>query len=203
MTNADGVALAYDFKTGAAESRARLVASPLPKNWDGPAPSLSVAWKGQVDSPARDIDAGSYYAALTALAVAREQARIEAFEADVRERQAFSRRLKGLEFLRRRDDEIAAFEAERERLAREEERRKAEEERLEAERVAKARADAERQRQAAEARAAAEAARIEAERRLNASPSVPPPLDIAPMTRPAAGVVAPPGQGDPSAAGRY
>jgi hypothetical protein len=52
---------------------------------------------------------------LAAEAVARESDRIANFEADVRERAAFNRRLKAERFLARREAEIAAFEDEAER----------------------------------------------------------------------------------------
>ena len=206
MTNADGLALSYDLKSGAAESRVQLKTQPLPKDWDGPAPRLWLVWKGPLDNPVRDIDAGAFDAALTARAVAREQARIEAFEADVRERQSFSRRLKGLAFMDKREQEIAAYQAEQERLAREEEKRRAAEAaRLEAERIVKAKADAdkaERDRKASEARAAAARAAVEAERKQPASPFAPAPLDISPLAHPATGAAPQPGT-DPAAAGRY
>ena len=54
-------------------------------------------------------------AGLATEAIARESERIENFEADVRERAAFNRRLKAERFLARRAAEIAAFEAAEER----------------------------------------------------------------------------------------
>ncbi len=185
-----GASLAYDARTGAIASRATLVAKPLPKNWDGPAPSIAVSWKGAPDAPTRDIDAGDYIAAATARALAREQARIEAFEADARERAAFVRREKGLAFLRQRAAEIAAFEAEQARAA-EAERQRA----LEAARQEKERAD--RERRAAEAR-------IEDAKAPAPQPPAQP-FDLTPprRQRPPDVFTPPPAGADPSAAGRY
>ncbi len=182
----DGLSLSYDLKSGIAESRVLLTIAQLPQDWDGPAPKLSVAWKGKLADPRREIDAGSFNSALTARAVAKEQARIEAFEADIQERAAFNRRQKALNFIQRRDDEIAAWEAEQVRLAREEEKRKL--------------AEADRQEKE---RRAADAARKAADALSNAE-SAPAPLDIGPLTRPAAAAPTTPAPGsDPSAAGRY
>ena len=83
--------------------------------WSGPPPTIAVATKGSLDAVSRKIDISLLFAGLAAEAVARESDRIANFEADVRERAAFNRRLKAERFLARREAEIAAFEDERER----------------------------------------------------------------------------------------
>jgi hypothetical protein len=83
--------------------------------WSGPPPTIAVTTKGSLDAVSRKIDVSQLFAGLAAEAVARESDRIANFEADVRERAAFNRRLKAERFLARRDAEIAAFEDDLER----------------------------------------------------------------------------------------
>ncbi len=191
--NATGdVSLAWDLRAATLTSRVTLPAAHLPRDWSGPAPSVAVIWKGPFASPTRDIEAGSFVAALTARAVAREQARIEAFEADVRERAYFNRVLKGFAFMRQRDREIAAWEADQARQAADAERRR----QLEAQRLERERID--RERRAEEAR-----------KRQDGATAADEPLKIAPPAVPSADVSAPAGYqmpppgADPSTAGRY
>jgi hypothetical protein len=83
--------------------------------WSEPPPTVEIATKGTLEAVSRKIDVSLLFAGLAAEAVARESDRIANFEADVRERAAFNRRLKAERFLARREAEIAAFEDERER----------------------------------------------------------------------------------------
>ena len=69
----------------------------LPKGWTGRAPQVSIEWKGPVQAPSRRIDAAELVNGIAARAIARDQARIDAFQDDVRERAFFARRLKAIE----------------------------------------------------------------------------------------------------------
>jgi hypothetical protein len=63
----------------------------------------------------RRTDAAMLAAGLAAQAIARESDRIENFEADVRERAMFNRKRKAEQFLARREAEISAYFADKER----------------------------------------------------------------------------------------
>jgi hypothetical protein len=200
LSSAFGPTLAYDARAGSLETRALLTLKPLPKDWDGQAPRLAVIWKGSPIAPTRDLDAGMFIASLTARALAREQARIEAFEADVRERAFFNRRLKGLAFMHQREKEIAAFDAEQARIAAEVEKRRVVAE-IEAEkrRVAEA-VEAERRHALEAAKQERERRAADARKRLEDAAEQP---ASAPATRSPNLFVPPPPDVDPSAAGRY
>jgi hypothetical protein len=145
-----------DLRTLALDQRNR-VAGPPPAGWRGGFPPVDARFAGPMAAPRRTVDAGALTQALAGRAIAREQARIEAFEFDVRERQFFYRRLKSE---RAREAARVALE-EAQRKAEDEARRKAEEAaRVRAEASARARAD--------------EDARREAEAILRPSPSIPP-----------------------------
>jgi hypothetical protein len=77
----------------------------------------------------RSVDAGPLLNAISSRAIAREAARVEALEADIRERAYFNRRAKALEFIRRRDRELGIYAEEQRRAEVEEARRKAEDDR--------------------------------------------------------------------------
>jgi hypothetical protein len=95
----------------------------VPKDWTAPSPQAIITLKGQTTSfIARDVDVTNLTNILTTRAVARELARIEAQESDLRERAFFARRIK----VERDLVERAKREAEEARLA--EEARKAQEE---------------------------------------------------------------------------
>jgi hypothetical protein len=95
----------------------------VPKDWTAPSPQAIISLKGQTTSfIARDVDVTNLTNILTTRAVARELARIEAQETDLRERAFFARRIK----VERDLAERAKREAEEARLA--EEARKAQEE---------------------------------------------------------------------------
>ena len=208
LVEKDGFSAAFDLRSLAVELRANLAPSPLPKDWKGAATPVAVVLKGAFADPRREIEAGAFVSALSARAIAREQARVEALEADIRERALFARRQRGLAFLRLREREVAAWEAEQARLAVEAERRRIEEERRAAEEERRRQAEIERrrleeERRAAEeerrraeaARRAAEARRREAEAARAASQT--------PSQTPLRLPVVPDVNMDPSAAGRY
>ena len=80
---------------------------------------------GSVDASARQIDATAFAAGLAAQTIARESDRIAALEADIRERAAFNRRLKAEQFMRLREAELAAYEADQARIKSEQDRKRA------------------------------------------------------------------------------
>ena len=113
--------LALDIRSLRVDGRSTLLADDAPKDWVGPPPQASVGLKGLVGGMMiRDVDASSLSNIITTRTVTRELARLEAQEADLRERNAFARRLKH----DREMAEQARKAAEEERLA--EEARKAE-----------------------------------------------------------------------------
>ena len=104
---------AFDLADLSLSLEAKLVDKKVGTFWSGPPPTVEVAVRG--DAPQRKIDATALVAGLAAESLARETDRIANFEADLRERAAFNRKLKAERFLARRDEEIAEFEAEQER----------------------------------------------------------------------------------------
>ncbi len=149
----------------------------MPKGWPGDAPQIGIAWRGPVTDLKREADVGALANTVAARALAREIERVEAFEADARERAIHSRRLRAEREMRENERKLQEFiKAEDERKAAEEKR--AEEARLaeeakraaeEAKRAAEERR-ADEQRRAAEARQEQEARRrAEAEERARAA----------------------------------
>ena len=154
----------FDLRAMKGQARLDLIARKRPKDWNGALPSVSLerVLQPKTSKPANTgtrIVAASFVNGVSARAIVREVARMEALEFDIRERAYFNRRVKSAEFLARRRDELAAYRIEQARLA-EEARKKAEEEARkraadEAKRKAeeeKARLEAERKRKAEEAR---------------------------------------------------
>jgi hypothetical protein len=131
---------------------------PLPKGWPTDAPQVGVAWRGPLSAPRRETDVNALSNTVAARALAREIERIEAFEADARERAMHSRRLRAEREMRENERKLGEF------LKAEEERRIAEAKQAEeAKRAEEARRLAE-ERRAEEARRA-EQARMEQEMR--------------------------------------
>ena len=151
---------ALDIKALKFEGKAGLTATVPPPGWTDVAPQAAVTFKGPVAGPvAREVDVAALASLLTTRAVARELARIEESEADLREMKFFSRRLK----LERDAVEAARKAAEEARLA-EEARKKADEARI----AEEARKKAEEARLAEDARKKAEEARLAEEVRKKA-----------------------------------
>ena len=193
-TVTSGVDGSLDLRQPSLALRVTETLQTLPEGWSGAPPSLVVAWNGPPRAPTRSIDVSTFINAVAARALARETARIEVYELDIRERAFFNARLQSE---RRRAQDKAKAEAD----AREAEAR------------AKARREAAAK--AAQEKAAQEKAdrdRAEQERTERPPPEIqppspagaPPPPDsrdpapepgFAPQQRGAAG--------DPSAAGRY
>jgi hypothetical protein len=88
---------ALDLRTLALSLTTTVTLRTPPKDWVGTPPTLTVTWKGPFAAPARDIDAATLVNGIAARAIARDQARIEAFQDDVRERAFFARRLRQIE----------------------------------------------------------------------------------------------------------
>lgn len=89
-----------------------LLGSPA-AGWSGAAPQVALLWRGPLGAPRREVDAASLANAFAARALAREIERVEAFEADIRERSFFARRLRAERDMR----EAEAKAAEAARLA--------------------------------------------------------------------------------------
>jgi len=135
--------LALDVRNLRVDGRTSLTADQVPKDWTGPQPQATVGIKGLIGGTfIRDVDASTLANILTTRLVSRELARMEAQEADLRERAFFARRLK----YDRERAEMARKAAEEARLA--EEARKAEEARA-AEEIRKKAAAEEAAKQAA------------------------------------------------------
>lgn len=130
----------------------------LPKGWPADAPQIGVAWRGPLAAPRRETDVNALSNVVAARALAREIERVEAFEADARERAAHARRLRAEREMRDNERKLGEF------LKAEEERRLAEEKRAEEERRAEEARRLVEERRAEEARRA-EQARMEQEMR--------------------------------------
>ncbi len=104
-----------DLRTLALSLRATAMAASLPPDWSGAAPQITATWKGPFASPTRAVDATALVNGLAARAIARDQARIEAFQDDIRERAFFARRLKAIE-AEQQEQARASADAERQNL---------------------------------------------------------------------------------------
>ena len=129
-----------DLRSLQLDQRVGLTLAALPKNWTGPAPQVTLNFKGPLANPARSLDAAGFINPLAARAIARESARIQSYEFDIHERAVFNQRLfserrreqeKLQEKLKAEEDARRAAEAarlERQRKVEEEARRRAEDE---------------------------------------------------------------------------
>ncbi len=172
----DDLSLSLDLRTAAMAQKVGLALTALPRDWQGAAPRLALEFKGPLTGPARTIESANFVNALAARAIAREAARIQAYEFDLHERAFFNQRL----LLDRRHDE---------------EERKAEEEARKAEAARKAEeiAKIEKLRKAEEVRKKA------AEEPLRAGPETPPVHEPSSTAQSPQRPVPP----DPSTLGRY
>ena len=138
--------IGLDLKSSALDARLAMTLTAVPKDWVGALPQVRIGLRGPLAAPRRELETGGFVAGLAARAIARDTARIEALEADIRERAFFNRRRKSDEFLARRAVEIQQFlDEEARRAAAEEQRRVAEEARLKAEEDKRAADEARRQ----------------------------------------------------------
>jgi septal ring factor EnvC (AmiA/AmiB activator) len=171
----------------------------------GALPQIAVNWRGDWRAPARSYDVSALSNAVSQRALQREIERVEALEADIRERAAFNRRLRAER--ERREEELRVIAAEararEERLREErlrEEQARQEQARKEQARLEQARQDRLREERARAERDAAErAARASTEapapaqqpgisaaepRGPQAAPALPPPVSITPLAPP-------------------
>lgn len=170
---------ALDLKTMTLDLRAAIAEKTAPRLWSGAPPRVEATWRGPLDAPRREIESGPFFNGLAARQIARDLERIEALEADIRERAWFVRQAKAFDFMRRREAEIASWEAEQARLAAEAERnrledvrRAAEAERLRLEAERRQAAENEKRQQEEARKAAAEAERRLREEARRAAPPV-------------------------------
>jgi uncharacterized protein involved in outer membrane biogenesis len=172
------VQASLDLRSFALDAHADIAEKQAPKFWSGAPPAIAVSLKGRFDALTRDIDSANLANGLEAQAIARETERIAAFEADIRERAAFNRRLKASRYMRQRELELEAFAADQARLKSEADRRRVEEAVIKANDEARA----EEEREEEQTRKAEDEAR-----KVNAQPVTPPmppplpaPTDLAP-----------------------
>lgn len=132
---------------------------PAPKGWPEQLPQIGVAWRGPLSAPRRETDVGALSNVVAARALAKEIERVEAFEADQRERAFFVRRLRAEREMRENERKLGEFLKVQEEKRLEEERKAEEARRVEAARLAEEARKAELQRRQEEAR------RVEDERR--------------------------------------
>lgn len=92
----------------------------LPKGWPSDAPQIGIAWRGPLGGLRRESDVSALSNTVAARALAREIERVEAFEADARERAMHARRLRAEREMRENERKLNEF------LRVEEERRLAE-----------------------------------------------------------------------------
>jgi len=140
--------LALDARSAAIDERLALRPVSLPRRWQGPVPSLSLSYKGKLLNPQRMIESSSFVNTMAARSIAREQARIQAYEFDLRERLFFNQRLQSE---RKREVERLAALEEAKRAA--EAARKADEAAKEAARLEKIRKAEEAKKEEARKRA--------------------------------------------------
>ena len=200
--------LNFDLRSLTLDQRITQSLAPAPKDWTGPLPRIDVTFKGPLSGPLREVDAGNFINGISAREIVRDTVRIEALDADIRERAAFNRRLKADRQSRQNEIDLQRYlDAEAKKMADEEAKRKAEDARRAAE-EAKAKASeaakAEREKRAAdEVRRKAD----EIARKSGLEPRAPPvdtaPVNILPPVKPpdSAGAPAPPV--DPSALGPF
>ena len=169
--------LLVDLLRREAEARFSIALAALPKNWSGAMPEISLALTASLGGSGsrepglrRRLQVASLVNGFLAMAIQRDLERAEAFEADVREREAHLRRQRGDAFMERRAREIldveAAIEMEAQALRRRAEREKADREKAE--------------REKAERDAAELTAKIRALEAPQTPPAVAPPLDLTP-----------------------
>ncbi|WP_378950002.1 AsmA family protein [Mesorhizobium sp. ANAO-SY3R2] len=146
-----------DLSSGVVAANGSIAYAPGKEELVGSEPMLLFQLEGEPGATVRLFDSGPMAQYLTQRALEKEQARVEAMQAVLLEKQR----------LRREARHFAALQAERERIA--EEARLAEEARIRAEAEAKAQAEAARLKAEEEARAAEVAAKAKAEREARAA----------------------------------
>ncbi len=183
----------FDVRTGLQDIRAAMLMKSQPKGWTGPSPQIAVNWRGPWRDPARSYDVSALSNAVSQRALQREIERVEAFEADIRERAQFNRRLRAERERREEEQRQAAAEAQRaaaeaQRAAAEVQRAAAEAQRAasDAARLREEQAARLREEQAARLREEQDRARAASQQQAPAqvAPILPPPLRPAPLPPP-------------------
>ena len=176
----------FDVRSGLKDLRAAVLMKSQPKGWSGPTPQIIVNWRGPWREPVRSYDVSALSNAVSQRALQREIERVEAFEADIRERAQFNRRLRAER--ERREEEQRQAAAEALRAAAEAQRAAAEAQRAAAEAQRQNASDAARLReeQATRLREDQDRARAAAQQPspLQTAPPLPPPLNINPVPAP-------------------
>lgn len=106
------VSAALDLRQASIEERIEETLTAIPQDWQGPPPRVAITLAGPLKAPRRATDLGGFVNALAGRALARETARIEAYEFDVRERAFFNQRLKS-EHARAEDQRAKILEEQR------------------------------------------------------------------------------------------
>ncbi len=88
---------ALDLRASRLDEHVRETLLALPPNWSGAAPAVTFTLAGPIEDQRRSIDVGGLIDAVATRALARESARIEAYETDIRERAFFAARLRSEE----------------------------------------------------------------------------------------------------------
>jgi hypothetical protein len=165
----------FDLRRWQGEARAdvTLAGASVPSLRPGEQPQASIIWRGAPGAITRSVETGAIRTLIAARELRRELDRVEAFEADARERALFARRLR----LERETREREAREKEvREREAREREQREADAAREEARRILGDRTPGERGGVSGTGNPGS-----------GRAPGLPPPLQILPVPLPAPG----------------
>ncbi|MGO9674786.1 MAG: AsmA family protein [Methylocella sp.] len=87
------LAASFDLRRAILNQRLSLALSPLPKDFSGPTPEITLLFEGSLSNPSVRIDAAALVNALAARAILRGSARIESYEFDIHERAFFYQRL--------------------------------------------------------------------------------------------------------------
>lgn len=103
----------YDARGDLVELRAAMQSKTIPKGWAGPQPQIALTWRGPWREPQRTYDVSALSNAVSQRALQREIERVDALEADIRERAAFNRRLRAERERREEEQRQAAAEAQR------------------------------------------------------------------------------------------
>jgi hypothetical protein len=98
-----------DLRALTAEARLLLPVQGVETRPQEPSPLVTLVWRGPLNAMTREVEGSSFVTVLVAHALEREQARMQALDEDIRERAAVARRLRGLEFLRRRQREVEQY----------------------------------------------------------------------------------------------
>ena len=114
---ANALNLNLDLQSLHFSQKVRIAALSPPRDWQGEWPALDIVWAGPLQMPRRRLEATAFLADLAAREIKRQNEKIAAFEADIRERGFFVRRLQGLRKLERDDAEVKAYLNEQLKLA--------------------------------------------------------------------------------------